>query len=237
MTSFKYALWDQTHVISNRYLKKYIQDIDNSLAHEFDSFVKYHDLDAILEASSNHHYLIVMTSGHTLKSPKVFLQATQDFCRDDFLVAGQIIYHVNDYPFLHPQLFIINMKLYNQYGRPMIGFHEDSDVLDLHRPSRSKENVHDDYTPLWLKPSGEVVSYVRRDFAWNLIHESLNHGLTVPNLSGAIRHSKRFIYPAVFPHTFAECLEKLSKGGLKRLPKALDYNQRAYLTERLDALS
>lgn len=228
----KYAIWDQTSMISNRFLRQHLRDSFDALE-EMISMV-HHDAEYIIDyiaENSDCTHLVITQSGHTLRHPKNFEEAVTEFCEQDFLVAGQIIYHVNTYPFLHPQMIILNMEQYNRIGRPMIGYHDDSDVLDLHRPERSPENEHDDYTPLWLRPSGEIVACVRREFGWNIIHEGLNHGMEIRNLSDKIRWSKRFLYPNVKPHAFAECLKN------RKVIPSLNYNQRQYIEELLKTSS
>lgn len=230
----KYAFWDCTHFVSNKFLRDYLRALFYQLADEFVMMIN-HDLERIVENADDCDHLVVMQSGLTLKHPVAFKQGIIEFCQQDFLIAGQIIYHVNTYPFIHPQLFIINMNHYRRCGRPMIGYHEDSDVLDLHQPERSVDNQFADYTPSWLRPTGDIVACVRREFGWNLIHESLNHGLTVKALRGPAQWAKRFLYPNDKSHTFAGSLAQLSRGELHAVPSNLNSNQQDYLNEIIAA--
>ncbi len=230
-----YAIWDQTSLISNRFLRQYIKDTFFEISLDFGSVPVHHDLERLIEMfnNSNHSHLVVFQSGHTSRNTRAFKEAVEEFCKRDFFVAGHIIHHVNTYPFLHPQIFILNLDMYRAFGSPMVGYHEDSEVLDLHKPERSPGNVHDDYTPLWLKPTGEIEVCMRRDFGWSFIHESLEHGIPVLNLPNRIRWSKRYIYPNDRPHMFADCLVKLAEDKLEAIPTKMNENQQNYLRELL----
>jgi hypothetical protein len=227
-----YGIWDQTNLISNRVLRRYIRDTFIEILMDFGEVHIDHDLERLIESQNDKvTHLVVFFSGHTIRSHKHFKKAVARLCDEDFLVAGHIIHHVNDYPYLDKQLVIINLEKYREIGSPFIGFFEESDVLELHKPIRSVNNIHDDYTPHWLKPSGEVVSVLRRDFGWNLINESLNHGLTVRNIPDEVRWSKRYLYPHDRPHTFSRCLIELSEDRLITIPSKMTPNQVNYLQE------
>lgn len=223
-----YAIWDQTNLISNRFLRQYIKNSFYEIALHFDIQIDY-DFERLVDTPKYNH-LVVFQSGHTSPWPNELKIAIEEFCKRDFLVAGQIIYHVNTYPFLHPQMIILNMDHYRALGKPMIGYHEESEVLELQKPERSVENVHDDYTPLWLKSADEMTYCIRREFGWNIIHESLRCNIQVSN---DIWKHKRFLYPMDRPHLFADCLEKLSRKELREIPEKLNQNQRDHLINLL----
>lgn len=231
-----YAIWDQTSLISNRFLRQYIRDTFFEINLDFGSIMIDHDLERIIEqaVATGFTHLVVFRSGHTARAPTKLRQSIEEFCQQDFVIAGHIIHHVNTYPFLHPQMFILNVDRYKTVGCPMIGFHEDSDLLELHKPARSPKNIHDDYTPVWLKPTGEIQATMRRDFGWNIIHESLQVGIPVLNLPNDVRWSKRYLYPDDRPHQFADCLQKLSRDELTVIPMKINPNQMSYMTELLN---
>jgi hypothetical protein len=233
----KYAIWDQTHLISDKFLRQYIKNTFYELMSDFDKMYVHHNPDTILENNMDCDYLAVFGSGHITKNMNL-KTGIEKLCRDnDFFIAGHIIHHVNTYPFLHPQMFIINMNKYKEYGCPMIGYYEESEVLELHKPERSPENVHDDYTPLWLKPSNEIFSCINRKFGWNLIHISLNNNVPVLNFSDEIRWSKQYLYPTDKSHAFSKCLQQLSKNELKFVPTNLNENQERYIKNLIQTLS
>jgi hypothetical protein len=225
-----YSILDQTHTITDKNLKTYIRDLFFEIKLDFSPIFIHHDIEVILDSCKTSH-LVVFGSGHTAINSIKLKKNIEEFCQQDFLIAGQIIYHVNSYPFLHQQMFIVNMDKYRELDCPAFGCHEESQVLELHKPMRSEENIHDDYTPLWLKPSEEVVSFVTRNFGWNIIRKSLDNNIPVLNLSNGIRWNKRYLYPTMQQHLFSDCIQKLAKDELKIIPTQLDYNQKKYLED------
>ena len=230
----EYAIWDQTDIISDRFLRQYIRNTFNKIG--FDVYVD-HDFDYILK-HCDQKYLVVFGSGHITKNIDDLKNCIADFCsKNEFVVSGHIIHHVNSYPFLHVQTTIINMEKYREIGSPMIGHYEESEVLQLHKPERSVDNIYSDYTPLWLKPSQEIFSCISRKFGWNLISESLNHGIPVLAIPKEIRMAKDYLYQNDKPHLFSRCLQELSRNKLKVIPSTLNANQQNYLKDKLAIVS
>lgn len=221
-----FAIWDQTHLIPIRSLRQYIKDTFYELTLDYGAMPVHHDLNHLLRQASGKH-LVVLHSGHTSRGVAAFKQALAELCEQDFLVAGHILQH-DGYPHLHPQMMVINVEHYRRFGCPVIG-EPDFVQRSLHKPLRSPENVHDDYTPLWLRPTGETV-WAKCDFGWNLIHISLEHGLPVFNLPNSLRWAKRYVYPLDHSEQFATCLQELADDRqISNLPS--NPNQRQYLIE------
>ena len=59
---------------------------------------------------------------------------------------------------------------------------------------RSDCNLHDNYTPLWIKPGTELTNYSVTKFGQGLIARQLQQGLPVVNWNNAARDLKFFIY-------------------------------------------
>jgi hypothetical protein len=175
---------------------------------------------------------VVFHSGHTIRSVSRFREAIATLITQDFLLAGHIIHHPDTYPSLHPQMFILNMRHYRMMQCPLVGHAEYGAPLLLHRPERSPDNVHDDYTPLWLKPTHLSDIWNKRGFGWNLIEESLAHDLPVLNLPNDVRWAKRYLYPHDQPDRLSKCLQDLARNQLV-VPLDININQQAYLAELL----
>lgn len=62
-------------------------------------------------------------------------------------------------------------------------------------PVRSQQNIHDDYTPLWLKPGSVATTYTATHFGQGLLAKQLNNNKVVCNWSNAARGIKFFCYP------------------------------------------
>lgn len=62
-------------------------------------------------------------------------------------------------------------------------------------PVRSQLNIHDDYTPLWLKPGSVTATYTTTHFGQGLLAKQLNNNRIVCNWSNVARGIKFFCYP------------------------------------------
>lgn len=78
---------------------------------------------------------------------------------------------------------------------------EDVSIEDLHPtqvthpvPIRSDRNLHDDYTPLWIRPGVEMVSYTATAFGQGLISRQLNKNLPIVNWNNIARDIKSYLY-------------------------------------------
>jgi hypothetical protein len=62
-------------------------------------------------------------------------------------------------------------------------------------PIRSDQNLHDDYTPLWVKPSPtKEIEYTTTDFSQGLIARQLLNNQPIVNWNNAARDLKFFLY-------------------------------------------
>ncbi len=99
-------------------------------------------------------------------------------------------------PFLHEQFAILDIRKYRQWSRPSFGLPEKFYDFEMTGFEVSPENVHDDYTPLWLKPTcDKSIKSGRASLATEVIHRSLESGRDVINLDGDLRKTKDFSYP------------------------------------------
>jgi hypothetical protein len=61
-------------------------------------------------------------------------------------------------------------------------------------PVRSVQNLHDDYTPLWVKPGRKITTYKSDGFGQGLIAKQLNSGCGIVNWNNLARQLKLFAY-------------------------------------------
>lgn len=59
---------------------------------------------------------------------------------------------------------------------------------------RSDQNLHDDYTPLWIKPSNTLTEYTTTAFGQGLIAKQLQSNRAVVNWNNSARELKFFLY-------------------------------------------
>jgi len=116
----------------------------------------------------------------------------------------------NNYFYLYPISVLINLKIWNEIGRPKFGGEQDVPIECLYNLERSKDNVHDTYTPLYLKPNEPKISKkqssVHVKFGWNIINESIKNKYTVYNISEPMRKYQQYTYPEnnveLYNHSF-----------------------------------
>lgn len=89
---------------------------------------------------------------------------------------------------LHPQCFLMDVQQFDpdifensQYQAPAV--------------ERSKLNIHDGYTPLWLKPvPGSTRTMVQQDFGQKILAQHLTNGKMVSNWHQKLRNNKIYLY-------------------------------------------
>lgn len=179
----------------------------------------YTDEDEAIKDNAKHHsnfdYLILTYEGNI---PDIYLYhencinhvlTLDNMTNGNWLVTGQIIdQYENRLQFndpsatmwkdsfhLFPITAIVNLRKWRQLEGPEWGQPNKQSVEHL-RPVRSQENIHDNYTPLYLKGSdGSVKTPVKK--GWNIIDVSLKNNMPVYNLSDNIRKSQNYLYPEV----------------------------------------
>ena len=61
-------------------------------------------------------------------------------------------------------------------------------------PIRSLQNLHDDYTPLWVKPGKEILQYHTSQFGQGLIARQLSNNKPITNWNNTARDLKSYMY-------------------------------------------
>jgi len=94
---------------------------------------------------------------------------------------------------IHPQFFVVNLEIYKELNCPL--FNElSSNIVNTGTPNA--KSVHDDYTPIDVKPGESVVidKEWHTGYGSNFINESLQNGFYVSNIPKTIRDYKKFEY-------------------------------------------
>jgi len=115
--------------------------------------------------------------------------------KEDWFLMGHILDKKIAYYELHPQCYVINLEQYQRLGCPDIGgrtLYTDHDQIV---PSRSEENYHDDYTPLWVKSGNDRKTFEHKCHGWNILRLAFENNLSVLVFDEGFRNSKRYFYP------------------------------------------
>ena len=127
----------------------------------------------------------------------------------NYLAAAHILEWGNDWYELHHQFVLVNVKNWIAAGTPSYGGWEpDVDVLPV--IERSKENFHDHYTPLWIKPTGDHMWTYHEKQGWNFIGEAFDKGFDIINWDQTVRSKRTYYYPETDSELFYNCLTNRS---------------------------
>lgn len=146
--------------------------------------------------------------------PTITGQITEMNQKGDWLVAGQIIDQYQSFRdwnpgrdtdatskwyFLWPIIAMVNVNTWRRLGSPKWGEDSDINASVLPMPVRSNENIHDNYTPLWIAAAAEPKMMLDKQIqvrkGWNMIRASIVSGLTVYNINPNIRRLYDYTYP------------------------------------------
>jgi hypothetical protein len=169
------------------------------------------DMDELISRASDPAigatHLLIVSMGHELFDHQIIYKIIEEAEAGDYAVMGHIL---EDYPpyaeggfyQLHPQCLYINLEKWRELNKPEWpiwgDFEEWVKEMPLPRVIRSDENVHDDYTPTYLWPKGEMREYngpLKQ--GWKLIAAFLEAGYRIGNFSNKIRDTKIHLYPDV----------------------------------------
>lgn len=190
--------------ISKNAMEYWIEQICNTLPNNeminIDS-----SADRLLEWASdnNFNYLVVSSLGTTYKKKgRSWWKELEEFFKHDpdFAIVGHILDRKERFYELHQQTFIVNINWWKQRKKPFVG--EANNIIEAQGTSkslpnviRSKENHHDDYTPLWIKKGLGNKKYRQLQFGWNIIAEALLSEYTIESFNERLRVSKHYFYP------------------------------------------
>ena len=152
-------------------------------------------LDEAMEQTDGYNYAIVSYIGtfynnYQTNAPETIHDYFDKFCESDHPCRGHILWHPNkQYGRLHLQCMFLNIDHWRSIGQPSFGLWSGQ----AHLPERSKSDVHDDYTPHWIKPSGTMVDVDNAEMA-EYITAVLNDNKTILNFDRE-RTTKFFCYP------------------------------------------
>jgi len=164
------------------------------------------NINDVLDEALSHEvdYCIVQSVGHIIKDVEFFTFIEKWIEKQDFFITGHIMdknkENLNNpsgkegYYGLHKQCMLVNLKYYEKFDKPVFGSKNSGEETVI-KAQRHAKDIHDDYTPLSLRPTEELTVCTPLVDGWNFINTSLANDLTVFNFHPKIREHKQFIYP------------------------------------------
>lgn len=166
-----------------------INFMESSIIHE----IKNDELYAILKRLKklDYKYAVLWAEGSWPKEPEIDETIIKTFSTyNNWLVAGHILNFKDKDPRFHEQCVIVNLSEIDK-----IKWVTRDEVLKKNYVV-SKENIHDDYTPYWIKPAeGNNGTVEPNNIFDRLLWISLKEGYTVLNIDFDIRNKKVCVYP------------------------------------------
>lgn len=145
-------------------------------------------------ASEYYDYAVVYASGTEFINGDCCFQEFEKECNENFFIKGHILDRKEAYYELHHQCYLINLKIYRKLGKPIVGTQILGDCHQQPVPNRSKENIHDNYTPLLVSPGDETEEFSHKCHGWNIISCSLKNGYSIRAFKDSIRNNKFYLY-------------------------------------------
>lgn len=154
-------------------------------------------------------YCLVVAAGCLIQDQNFNKHLEEFIDNNKFGVAGHPLWKQDRWLELHHQFFIVNLKDWHDVGRPRFGHWEQGSRL-LPVVERSQENFHDDYTPLWVSPTGRIEEQLNPGQGWELLSAMFNHNKPVLTLSEKLRLGKLYVYPEIKPDEFLKSIKTLT---------------------------
>lgn len=147
--------------------------------------------DALIQADCYTHAIIsYIGSFYYSEHDENIFKYFQEFIASGKACRGHLLFHPNkEYGRLHPQTIFVNLDHWRKIGKPSFSNYT-GEVLNY---ERSRSNVHDDYTPHWVK-GGTGYKKVHNAEQAEYISKVLESGETILNLDRE-RSTKFFCYP------------------------------------------
>lgn len=212
MSKYIIGIYDDRDTIRNKDLADRYKELTEFFVRHIKVISKEYIVDKTINdvlnkaLNTDAEYCIVMSVGHFINSPKFFTYIDSWIDKIDFFVTGHIIDKNSNnsqsnsdghYWGLHKQCMIVNLKYYEEFGKPHWGDKFISEEqIEVVKAKRSTTDIHDDYTPIFLEPTRDSQVCTPYVDGWNFINKSLENGLKVYNFHPKIRETKRYTYPS-----------------------------------------
>ena len=193
---------DNTHTYTSTWTRELVKNqadftITNITSKGYDIY-QGHYADQLLKEAAilGHEHAVVFSTGTEFINGYKFFEEVEKIVTADYFLAGHVLDRGDAYYELHHQCYLVNLSAYKELGYPSVGQQELGSKHVQVIPERSKENIHDDYTPLWVRAGSHVKEeYQHKCHGWNILSTAFEHGLKVLVWSDQIRNNKKHYYP------------------------------------------
>ena len=166
-------------------------------------------------------FLFIVPSGTMFLNPSPVADGLLKFIKTNPAIAGHIIDHSTknnnwkSFFGLHEQCILISKRVIDDIVTEGFTIEESFDYTDTSWPliERSDTNIHDDYTPLWIKKaSDKTVQIEKKNSEFCLFHDLIkfvvNKNYTVHNLPQEVRQHRTYTYHLTRPGDLEALIDK-----------------------------
>lgn len=149
------------------------------------------------QLSNNFAWAIVVTAGNFLQDQTLLFKTIEHAKNENSPLACHILDR-GGYYHLHPQWFAIDLAAYTAIGSPPFEWTPGPAEIVTRTTERCLDNVHDDYTPWWVRPSSEDLTTYTSDlgyFGLEIIAGFVRNGHSITNIPTEVRNKKNHCYP------------------------------------------
>lgn len=196
-----YCIVDRTDTYTTAWTQELIKNISdftvsNIWSKQYSVLVGL-DEDALLQYATDrgYAYAVVLSTGTEFINGTKFFDAVEELTKKDFFLAGHILDRGQAYYEVHHQCYVVNLKLYESLHRPTVGQQSLGKEHTQSAPTRSIENYHDDYTPIWVNSGAQETVYKHKMHGWNILSTALDRQLNIIVFDTLFRHNKKYYYP------------------------------------------
>lgn len=185
------------------------------------------DEDAMLrEAAKEYTHAVVLSTGtEFINGDEFFHEVEKEVYSDrNIFIYGHIPDRDDGYYELHEQCYIINLETYKELGCPVVGKFAYYSPHTQIEPRRSEENIHDDYTPIWVSGGDTPKQYKHKWHGWNILSVAFANNKHVRPFPERFRNNKRYYYPNYEPAFVNACTYLYGKNQVAAQTLFYPYN-------------
>ena len=170
--------------------------------------------DGMSRYSSTHKNILFMAAGVRIFDMSVIFDIRKEILANpNHMAFGHILEWKEDWYELHHQFVLVNSDNWIKCDKPSYGGWAQK-IEELPVIERSEENFHDDYTPLWIRYTGEYKPQKHTKQGWNYFNASSRGNCEIGNWNHTIRSKRTYYYPEDRGNELLQSLKELRNCGV-----------------------
>lgn len=180
--------------------------------------IKFHSCTGIDSGMREYHeqydHILFMAAGVRIYNMEILFEIERTIDENpDYLCAAHILDWRERWYELHQQFVLVNSQNWRSACQPDFGgWIPATDAMPV--IERSVENFHDDYTPLWIKFTGDYAEQRHSCPGWSYLDAAARNDFTVINWDNTVRLKRTYYYPESQSEHFLNSLKTLTNCGI-----------------------